>query len=232
MSHRTDNIISFSKAKMNADHLKGKDVYKKKFHDFQKNFIQSFLVALKNKDPYTYEHSLRVAKNTLLLGRDYDLTSEELYRLEISALCHDIGKIGIPDAILLKPSRLNEYEYNIMKKHPEKACQIFSSIKSLDEMGRDIRHHHERYNGTGYPDGLKEDEIPLNSRIILIADTFDAITSTRPYREKLLDRIAFDELDEFAGTQFDPTLTQLFIKTMQKKNKISLTIMNERKKTG
>ena len=178
--------------------------------------VKTILKALDCRDHYTYGHSMRVAYYSTLLGEELGLSTEELYDLELSALFHDIGKIGTPDSVLLKPSRLNEDEFLIMKKHPEHSGDILKEFNVFEGIATYVRHHHERFDGRGYPDGLKGEEIPYFSRIILIADTFDAMTSSRPYRKGLDYEVAFQELSEFSGTQFDPKLVKSFIKAMKK----------------
>ena len=177
---------------------------------------RSILLALDCKDHYTYGHSTRVAYYSVTLGRELGLSEEELYDLELSALFHDIGKIGVPDSVLLKPTRLNEEEFLLMKSHPTKSYEILKDFEPFQDIALYAKSHHERYDGRGYPDGLKGEDIPLYSRIILIADTFDAMTSTRPYRKGLPYEVAFNELEEFSGSQFDPELVVHFIKAMQK----------------
>jgi HD-GYP domain-containing protein (c-di-GMP phosphodiesterase class II) len=145
-----------------------------------------------------------------------NLSEKEIYELEVSALFHDIGKIGVPDSVLLKPTRLTEEEFHEMKLHPSKSYQILEDFPVFRSMATNAKHHHERYDGRGYPDGLKGEGIPLFSRIILIADTFDAMTSTRPYRKGLPFETAFEELREFAGTQFDARVVEFFISAMIK----------------
>lgn len=174
------------------------------------------LKALDFKDNYTYGHSMRVAFYSLELGKELGLSQKELYNLELAALFHDVGKIGVPDAVLLKPSRLDDQEFLEMKAHPEKSGDILDEFEELKDVARYARHHHERYDGRGYPDSLKGEDIPLFSRIILIADTFDAMTSSRPYRKGLPYDVAFGELMEFAGSQFDPNLVEKFIVAMKK----------------
>ncbi len=186
---------------------------------FSEMFIRSMLKALKYKDDYTYGHSLRVAYYCLALGREKNLSNEGLYKLEVAALFHDIGKIGIPDQVLNKPARLNEDEFLTMKKHPELSAKILEGFHMFDDVAEFAKLHHERFDGRGYPLGIKGENIPLFSRIILIADTFDAMTSTRPYRQGLSYQVAFDELNEFSGTQFDPELVKLFISAMTKEKK-------------
>lgn len=178
--------------------------------------VRALLKALECKDDYTFGHSMRVAFYSLQLGKEYGLSDEELYDLELAALFHDIGKIGVPDSVLLKPARLDEEEFLKMKKHPELSAEILKGFAPFEEAAKFAKHHHERYDGRGYPDGMAGEDIPLYSRIILIADTFDAMTSTRPYRKGLPYEVAFEELREFAGSQFDPNLVEYFIKAMEK----------------
>jgi HD-GYP domain-containing protein (c-di-GMP phosphodiesterase class II) len=177
---------------------------------------RTILKALDCKDSYTFGHSMRVAYFSLVTGHEAGLSAEELYELELSAIFHDIGKIGTPDAVLNKPSRLSEEEFHIMKAHPELSFEILKEFPFFEKIALNARCHHERYDGKGYPLGLKADDIPAASRIILIADTFDAMTSTRSYRKGLPYEVAFAELIQFSGTQFDPHLVQLFIEGMRK----------------
>lgn len=179
---------------------------------------RSILKALDIKDNYTYGHSLRVAHYALILAAHMNFTEEKLYELELSALFHDIGKIGIPDNVLGKPSRLTEDEFQIMKRHPELSYQILKDFEGFEDIAKNARHHHERYDGKGYPDKLKGEDIPIASRMILIADTYDAITSSRVYRKGLSIDVAFEELEEYAGTQFDPNLVKNFISAMKEYN--------------
>ncbi|MBT7610408.1 MAG: HD-GYP domain-containing protein [Bacteriovoracaceae bacterium] len=180
--------------------------------------INCMLKALKASDEYTYGHSLRVAYYSLALGKELGLPEDELYKLEVSALFHDIGKIGVPNKILNKPARLDENEFLVMKRHPEITAEILEGFKPFEEIAKFAKHHHERFDGRGYPEGIKGEDIPYYSRIILIADTFDAMTSTRPYRKGLPYQTAFDELNEFSGSQFDPNLVKHFILAMTKEN--------------
>jgi putative nucleotidyltransferase with HDIG domain len=179
---------------------------------------RAILHALDCKDHYTFGHSMRVTFYSLILGKELGLDEEEMYELELSALFHDIGKIGTPDRILLKEDRLTEEEFLVMKQHPVKSAEILDGFSGFEKIAKNARHHHERFDGKGYPDNLKGEEIPFYSRIILIADTFDAMTSTRPYREGLAHDIAFQELKDFAGSQFDPDLVPKFIEGMKKED--------------
>ena len=189
---------------------------KKRNREINEMAARSILYALDAKDHYTFGHSVRVAYYSLILGKEMKLNEEELYDLEMASLFHDIGKIGIPDKILLKPTRLDDEEFQEMKKHPVRSAEILKGFDSFQKIVKSIRHHHERFDGTGYPDGLSGNSIPLFARILLIADTFDAMTSSRPYRKGLPFKVAYDELDEFSGSQFDPNLVAAFIAGMKK----------------
>lgn len=177
---------------------------------------RTILRALDAKDSYTFGHSMRVAYFTLVTGREMGLNEEDMHELELSAIFHDIGKIGTPDAVLNKPSRLTEDEFVVMKQHPEKTYEILKDFAHFEKIAMNARFHHERFDGKGYPLGLKGEDIPLAARIILIADTFDAMTSTRPYRKGLPYDVAFSELIQFSGSQFDPHLVRMFIEGMRK----------------
>jgi HD-GYP domain-containing protein (c-di-GMP phosphodiesterase class II) len=195
---------------------KKSNVYNLPIRDYFELTIKTLLNALRCKDEYTWGHSLRVAYFCVSVGREMGLSSEELYELEVSALFHDIGKIGVPDAVLLKPTRLNEDEFQVMKLHPTKSFDILKEFPVFHQMALNAKYHHERFDGRGYPEGLKGESIPLFSRIILVADTFDAMTSSRPYRKGLPLDVAFSELQEFAGTQFDNYVVENFIASMKR----------------
>ncbi len=178
--------------------------------------VRTILKALDCKDHYTFGHSMRVAYFSLVTGRELGLSEAELKELEMSAIFHDIGKIGTPDQVLNKPSRLTEEEFLVMKQHPEQSYEILKEFPVFEKIAKNARYHHERYDGRGYPEGMKGEEIPLFARIILIADTFDAMTSTRPYRKGLPYSVAYDELNQFSGSQFDPKCVKAFVEGMQK----------------
>lgn len=178
--------------------------------------VRTILKALDCKDHYTFGHSMRVAYFSLVTGRELGLSEGELKELEMSAIFHDIGKIGTPDQVLNKPSRLTEEEFLVMKQHPEQSYEILKEFPVFEKIAKNARYHHERYDGRGYPEGMKGEEIPLFARIILIADTFDAMTSTRPYRKGLPYSVAYDELNQFSGSQFDPKCVKAFVDGMQK----------------
>ncbi|MGZ3695095.1 MAG: HD-GYP domain-containing protein [Bdellovibrionota bacterium] len=177
--------------------------------------LRAIVSTLDEKDSYTHGHSIRVSEYAVILGEELNLSEIEIREVELAALLHDVGKIGIPDNILLKPGRLTQAEFEIMKSHPVRTGKILEKITALRHLIPGIVHHHERFDGLGYPSGLKGDGIPLYARIILIADTFDAMTSTRPYRLALDKEIAFEELNRCSGSQFDPYLVQCFIKAVR-----------------
>lgn len=181
--------------------------------------LRAIICSLEEKDSYTHGHSIRVAEYSQLLAAELNLSEIEIKEVELSALFHDIGKIGIPDNILLKPARLTRAEFEIMKSHPVRSAKILERISGMRNLIPGIKYHHERFDGLGYPDGLKGQDIPLYARIILIADTFDAMTSTRPYRLALDKEIAFEELRRCSGTQFDPILVETFIKALGARDK-------------
>lgn len=173
--------------------------------------IKALASAVDAKDPYTARHSRRVTRLSLLLADAIQLSSEERYLLELSAWMHDVGKIGVPDSILTKPASLTQEEFAVMKEHSAKGGEIVGEIEELGRVADVIRHHHERVDGRGYPDGLRGAAIPLASRIILIADAFEAMVADRSYRRSLGREAAIRELQEHSGTQFDLSLAQAFI---------------------
>jgi len=177
--------------------------------------IRAIVEAVDAKDPYTHGHSARVVKYSLMIGEALDFDKERLKKLEISAILHDVGKIGIPDRILGKQGKLTLEEYNYMKRHPELGSSIIEPIAELKELIPNILHHHERYDGEGYPKRLRGRKIPLFARIICIADSFDAMTTDRPYRKRKTVKTAMHELTDNSGTQFDTKLVSVFLKEVQ-----------------
>lgn len=172
--------------------------------------IKALVTAVEAKDPYTKGHAERVAKYSLAIGQKLKLDKKFLKNLEIAAQLHDIGKIGIPESILAKPTKLDDEEFKIMKSHPIQGKHILEPIKFDLEILDGVYYHHERLDGHGYPFGLKKEEIPLIARILAVADAFDAMTSDRPYRQKMSHNQALDELMQCCGTQFDPQIVDAF----------------------
>ncbi len=176
--------------------------------------IMSLVEALESKDQYTRFHSENVAKYSVTIAKSFGYTSDELEEIKCASLLHDIGKIGIKDAVLLKPDTLSYEERNIIKEHPVKGANILSFIPSLSSISLIVRHHHERYDGNGYPGILKGDSIPLSSRILMVSDTFDAVTTDRPYRKRLTDADAISIIEKGAGTQFCPLVVAKALKVL------------------
>lgn len=167
------------------------------------------------KDPYTRGHSDRVSEFSILIGQKMNLDSDTIHDLKIGGLFHDIGKIGIPDSILLKESKLNDNEYSQIKNHPTIGAHILGDAKVFENIIPIVKHHHEKFDGTGYPSGLKGSEIPLIARIASVADTFDAMTSKRTYRDSLPISVVKEELKRCSGSQFDPEIASVFLDILE-----------------
>lgn len=178
--------------------------------------IKSIASTLDAKDPYTHGHSFRVTLYSLILASELDLESDVLEEIEIAGLLHDIGKIGIPQNILCKPGKLTDEEFEIMQSHSVQGEKMIANIKKLTVISNWLRTHHERWDGRGYPNGLKGEEIPISARIIALADTYDAMTSTRSYRKALPHQDAINEIQKCAGSQFDPNIAMIFVKAEEK----------------
>jgi diguanylate cyclase (GGDEF)-like protein/putative nucleotidyltransferase with HDIG domain len=173
--------------------------------------IEALAVTLTERDRYTGEHSAAVIEMSAAVARNLGLRDAEVEWIRSAALLHDIGKVAIPDEILHKPAALTPQEWELMKQHPVVGERILRALPGMGVVARIVRHEHERWDGTGYPDGLAGEQIPLGSRIILAADTYHAITSDRPYRAARGHAEAVDELTRAAGTQFDPAVTAALI---------------------
>lgn len=172
--------------------------------------LQALTAALETRDAETHGHSERVVTYSLRLGREYGLTGPQMKALEFGSLLHDIGKIGVPDAILRKPAKLTDEEWVRMREHPMHGQQILRGIKFLEGAARVVAQHHEKWDGSGYPLGLKADDVDICARIFSVADAFDAITSDRVYRQGRSYEAAAAELEEWAGRQFDPKVVEAF----------------------
>jgi len=179
--------------------------------------IRALAEAIDAKDAYTRGHSERVAVYASRLARELGLGKELIERVYFSGLLHDVGKIGIPDAIITKPDRLTKEEYTEIQKHPEIGAKILEPVEFLRHIVPCVRHHHEWYDGcsSGYPEQLQGDQIPFPSRIILVADTVEAMTSDRPYRNALPIEAVVAELNKFSGSQFDPVCVDAFLKLLE-----------------
>ena len=176
--------------------------------------IGALAEAVDKRDPYTSKHSQNVKLIAIDIGREMRVSAPELEALEWGGLLHDVGKIGVPDAVLLKSDRLNREERMTMNAHPVIGAQIIAPVTKLAPELPIIRHHHEWYNGSGYPDRLMGDEIPKLARILHVADAFEAMTAQRPYRmTPLTAEQALGELRKFAGIQFDPAVVDAFVRT-------------------
>lgn len=184
----------------------------------EKSYLESIEIlrnTVEAKDVYTKGHSDRVSEYSLLIGERLNLTPEEMKTLKIGALFHDIGKIGIPDGILLKNGKLTEDEYSEIKNHPSIGAHILSDATIFADIIPIVKHHHERYDGRGYPSKLAGSDIPLLARIVAVADTFDAMTSRRAYRGALdLDYVK-KEIETCSGTQFDPVIAKAFLNILE-----------------
>ncbi len=176
------------------------------------NTIQALSMTIDAKDPYTHGHSKRVSDISVMIGREMGLSPEELERLKYAGDLHDIGKIGISESIISKRGKLTIDEYELIKTHPLVGETIIEPVPFLQDLKPIIRHHHERYDGYGYPDVLKGDAIPLLSRIIHLADAYDAMTSDRPYRKALTHELAVQEIVKHSGSQFDPEVVEAFLR--------------------
>ncbi len=182
--------------------------------------ITSLITALEARDEYTRGHSEAVALILSGMAMQLGLTSEEHETLEIAGRLHDLGKIGIPDHILLKPGKLTEEEFESIRRHPIVGAGILESIPTLSQIIPVILHHHERFDGTGYPDRLKREEIPLWARMTAVADTFDALTSDRPYRQGMPVEIALQIITEVRGTQLCPECVDVFLAWMRSEGRL------------
>jgi len=178
--------------------------------------IRALAAAIDAKDPYTKGHSERVAETSVALAQELNLSDKDIENIEYTALLHDIGKIGIADSILGKKSSLTNKEFDKIKEHTVMGAKIIEPVDFLKNSYEAIYHHHERYNGDGYPDGIKEKDIPLLARIIAVADAYDAMGSDRPYRKRLSKDKILKELKDQSGKQFDPEIVKALISVLDR----------------
>jgi len=180
------------------------------------NSVRMLAAAIDAKDPYTRGHSERVARYSIGIGKNLGLPEKEMRDLRISALLHDVGKIGIDDRILRKPGALSEDEFEVMKQHPAKGAAIMSGVAQLIDIIPGMKYHHEKWSGGGYPDNLEAEQIPMQARIVAIADTFDAMTTNRPYQKAMELGYVVEKIKSFAGTRFDPRVVDAFVTAVKR----------------
>ena len=173
--------------------------------------IEAFNSALEAKDPYTSGHAFRVEEYSVKLAKSYGLPKEKIQNIKNAAVLHDIGKIGIRDSVLNKAEKLTQEEYQEIMTHPTIGADIIKKVDFLERISDIIRYHHERYDGRGYPEGLSGEEAPIEAYILALADSYDAMTSDRPYRKALTHDKAIEEIKNNTGTQFHPGLAEKFI---------------------
>ena len=178
------------------------------------NSVRMLAAAIDAKDPYTRGHSERVARYSIAIGKNLQLPEKEMRNLRISALLHDVGKIGIDDRILRKPGALSDDEFEVMKQHPAKGAAIMSGVAQLIDIIPGMKYHHEKWGGGGYPDSLEAEQIPMQARIVAIADTFDAMTTNRPYQKAMELNYVVEKIKSFAGTRFDPNVVDAFVRAV------------------
>lgn len=211
--------------------LENYDLVEKLRNQFQQTVL-AMTDAIGKKDTYTGGHTKRVAHFAEMIGRELELAYQDMEDLRLAAVLHDVGKIGIEDAILKKKSPLTDEEFVIMRNHPAIGYEILGHITSFGQVIDGMRFHHERPDGKGYPYGLKGDEIPLIASIISVADTFDAMISTRPYRKGLPPMVAWQEIIDYSGTQFDHRVVAAFDSWFKKTKMYRPHTVGEKRKAG
>lgn len=177
--------------------------------------VSSLASAIDAKDTYTNGHSGRVAEYSREIAKRAGYEGKRLEDIYMMGLLHDVGKIGVPDAVINKPARLTDEEYDIIKNHPVLGARILGNIKAMPKLANGARWHHERYDGKGYPDGLSGEDIPEEARIIAVADSYDAMTSHRSYRKPLPQEVVREEIEKGRGTQFDPHFASIMLEMME-----------------
>lgn len=202
--------VSISKIRKLQKALNAREKTSAQEVNYKEEVLEALLRSVNAKDSYTYQHSQRVAYYSKLLAINARVSPEEAERIFIAAKLHDIGKIGMKDSILNKPDKLSDFEYVTAKEHVIVGARIVNNLEYLQDIVPIIKHHHERYDGKGYPEGLKGNEIPLGSKIITICDSFDAMTSDREYHKGIPPEEAVEFLMNNIGTQYDPDLCLLF----------------------
>lgn len=205
---------------IDLDHLK-RDLQKeveKKSKENEKLFLHvvaSLAEAIDAKDTYTNGHSGRVAEYSREIARRYGYSPKQQNDIYMMGLLHDVGKIGVPDAVINKPAKLSDEEYEIIKTHPDMGAKILGNIQEMPTLARGAKWHHEKYDGSGYPDHIAGDAIPEEARIIAVADAYDAMTSYRSYRDPLPQEVVKEEIFKGKGTQFDPTFADIMLEMIE-----------------
>ena len=189
--------------------------------------VDAMAAAIDMRDDYTGEHSEEVVRLAMLVGRRMGLSDAALSELEIAARLHDVGKIGVPDAVLRKDGPLDAEEWEVMRQHPEWGAQMLHRLPGLKRVSRIVRHAHERWDGDGYPDRLRSESIPVQSRIILACDAYQAMTSDRPYRDAMRPWVAVSELREGAGGQFDPCVVDVLVGELRAERSVSMQLFQQ-----
>ena len=187
------------------------------FNELQETFVQTVVTlanAIDIRDTYTSDHSQQIASLGIETAKIMGCDSDDVQRIYWGSLLHDIGKIGIPDRILLKPGPLDDEEWNVIKQHPDIGANLIQPIKQLANISPIIRYSHERFDGTGYPDGLKGNKIPMGARIVAVVDAFSAMMDKRVYKDANTLEETIDELKRFSGTQFDPQVVTAFMQVL------------------
>jgi len=179
------------------------------------NTVETLIRALQARDPYTSGHSTRVSRYCLLIADKLGLSTKEKHPVYLAAMLHDIGKIGVPDTLLLHPGTLSSEEMEMVRDHPRMGASMIRMLGEMHPIVPPILHHHEAFDGSGYPDGLKGDQIPLISRIIAVADSYDAMTSDRPYRQRRKKEEAIEEIRACSGTKLDPEVVRAFLEVLE-----------------
>jgi len=195
--------------------------YRKLYEESKIESMIALLKSLEERDSYTYSHSKRVSDYSYKIARRLGLKKTHCERIKTAALLHDIGKIGIPDYILNKPATLSDREFEVIKEHPVKSWELLKTIKRFEKHeALWVKLHHERIDGSGYPGGLKEDEIPIESKIIAVADIYDALTTDRPYRKAMSPKEAVELMRKLAGKAIDPKIFETFVKILEEEGKL------------
>ncbi|TML31532.1 MAG: HD domain-containing protein [Actinobacteria bacterium] len=207
-----------------ADHIGGALLTAELYRELEQTYVgtaAALAAALEAKDDYTADHAQSIAELAVEVGSDLGLDRRELRDLRYGAIFHDIGKIAVPDAILHKPGKLTEVEFEVVKRHPIAGEQILAPVPFLADVRRIVRHDHERWDGSGYPDGLRGADIPIGARIVFVIDAYHAMVSDRPYRQGMPDSEARMQLRTGAGAQFDPEVVSAFLRVLDRRGPVA-----------